>query len=458
MAKIDMVMPKMGESIMEGTILKWHKAVGDAVEKDENILDIATDKVDAEVPATESGILAEILFEEGADVPVGDVIARIETDKNADIGSQKPTPETPVKTDKADEEAPPQKAPSSEPATETVAQSEPSQEKPASGRFYSPVVMAIAQQEGIPMSELDAIKGSGINQRVTKKDIQGYLKTRSGAAPAAAPAAPASAPASAASSTPAASSPGSHQPPVVYDPERSEVIVMDNMRRLIAEHMVRSKQTSAHVTSVSEADVTGLVKLVKSRKKAFQDANGIKLTFTPFMVDACIKTLKQYPMVNASVNGNEIILKKYINFGIAVALGEDGAGGLIVPVIKNADEMNLVGLSRSIGDLAQRAREKKLQPDEIQGGTFTLTNYGTSGNLFGAPIINQPQVAILGTGAIVKRPMVHTLDDGTDSIVIRSMMYCSLSYDHRIIDGSLAGAFLQQLVKNLESYNEQTIL
>ena len=446
-----MVMPKMGESIMEGTILKWHKAVGDPVEKDENILDIATDKVDAEVPATESGILAEILFEEGADVPVGEVIARIETDKEAKIEKSKTSPSAPPKETKRDDTPQPTPEPQ-----EAIAQqpSLPAQ-KPASGRFYSPVVMALAGQEGISMLELESIKGSGVNERVTKKDVLAYIEARKSGQISQ-------------TSTPSASEPtiapvtevqkAPQQPPVVYDPSRSEVIVMDNMRRLIAEHMVRSKQTSAHVTSVSEADVTGLVRLVKSKKQAFQQANGIKLTYTPFMIDACIKTLKQYPMVNASVNGNEIILKKYINFGVAVALGTDGSGGLIVPVIKNADEMNLVGLARSISDLAGRARDKKLQPDEIQGGTFTLTNYGTSGNLFGAPIINQPQVAILGTGAIVKRPMVRTLEDGSDTIVIRSMMYCSLSYDHRIIDGALAGVFLQQLVKNLESYNENTVL
>ncbi len=452
MAKIDMVMPKMGESIMEGTILKWHKAVGDPVEKDENILDIATDKVDAEVPATESGILAEILFEEGADVPVGEVIARIETDKEASIEKSEISPSAPQKETKRDDT--PQPTP--EPQEAIIAQQpSPPAQKPASGRFYSPVVMALAGQEGISMPELESIKGSGVNERVTKKDVLAYIEARKSGQTSQMPM-PSTGKPTIASVIEVQKAP--HQPPIVYDPSRSEVIVMDNMRRLIAEHMVRSKQTSAHVTSVSEADVTGLVKLVKSKKKAFQEANGIKLTFTPFMVDACIKTLKQYPMVNASVNGNEIILKKYINFGVAVALGENGAGGLIVPVIKNADEMNLVGLSRSISDLAQRARDKKLQPDEIQGGTFTLTNYGTSGNLFGAPIINQPQVAILGTGAIVKRPMVHTLEDGTDSIVIRSMMYCSLSYDHRIIDGSLAGTFLQQLVKNLESYNEHTVL
>jgi len=444
-----MVMPKMGESIMEGTILKWHKSVGDTVEKDENILDIATDKVDAEVPATESGILAEILFEEGTDVPVGEVIARIETDKNASIES-KPAQSEPKQepvSESAKETKSEPKPTESQPAQQPI---EPKAEKPSSGRFYSPVVLALSQQEGISMTELESIRGTGINERVTKKDVQTYLENRSANRKTQSK--------SENQSSQTASSSKLAAQPVVYDPDRSEVIVMDNMRRLIAEHMVRSKQTSAHVTSVSEADVTGLVQLVKSKRKAFQEANGVKLTYTPFMVDACIKTLKQFPMVNASVNGNEIILKKYINFGIAVSLGENGQGGLIVPVIKNADEMNVVGLARSIADIAQRAREKKLQPDEIQGGTFTLTNYGTSGNLFGAPIINQPQVAILGTGAIVKRPMVKTLEDGSDSIVIRSMMYCSLSYDHRIIDGALAGVFLQQLVKNLESYNEQTVL
>lgn len=458
MAKVDMVMPKMGESIMEGTILKWHKKVGDKVQKDENILDIATDKVDAEVPAVEAGILAEILFKEGDEVPVGEVIARIETDASAAVAT--PTEPSPAKPVEAKVESKKSEI-KEEPVAEIVAATPPvsgngeqevAKESAEKGRFYSPVVMKIAQEEGIGMAELERIEGTGTGGRLTKSDVLGYMKNRSQAPISAPKAAPAlSAPVAAPEYAPAAP-----HIPISYDPARSEVIKMDNMRKLIAEHMVRSKHTSAHVTSVSEADVTGLVRLVKAKKDAFEKLNGLKLTFTPFFIDATIKSLKKYPMVNVSVDGDKIILKKYINFGVAVSLGDSGESGLIVPVIKNADEMNLVGIARSVNDLATRARVKKLLPDEIQGGTFTLTNYGTTGNIFGSPIINQPQVAILGTGAIVKRPVVRTLEDGSDAIVIRSIMYLSLSYDHRIIDGALAGVFLQSLVKTLESYDENT--
>jgi len=457
MAKFEIVMPKMGESIMEGTILKWLKKVGDPVAKDENILSIATDKVDAEVPSNVAGVLSEILFNEGDVVPVGKVIAIVETDVAA---SSEPTPSLPTET-KADV------APTPSPMRETVSEKNgaPATEvtqvavvetATETGRFYTPVVLNIARAEGISMDELARVKGTGLDGRVTKADLLNYIQNRSKAPSVSTTTV---APTGKIESTPPpAPKPAPAHHPVVYDAARSEVVQMDNMRKLIAEHMVRSKQTSAHVTSVSEADVTGLVNLVKKKKSTFEATNGVKLTYTPFFVEATIKALKQFPMLNASVDGDKIIIKKYINFGVAVALGERGEGGLIVPVIKNADEMNLVGIARAVQDLATRARTKKLLPDDIQGGTFTLTNYGTSGNLFGAPIINQPQVAILGTGAIVKRPVVKTLDDGSDVITIRSMTYLSLSYDHRIIDGSLAGFFLQTLCKTLESYNENTVL
>jgi len=449
-------MPKMGESIMEGTILKWLKKVGEPVAKDENILSIATDKVDAEVPSNVAGVLSEILFNEGDVVPVGKVIAIVETDVAA---SSEPAPSLPTET-KAEV------VPSPSPMSPTVSEKngspatavepvEVAQSVAEPGRFYTPVVLNIAQAEGISMNELAKVKGTGMDGRVTKADLLNYIQNRSKAPSVSTTTV---APTGKIESAPTAPKPAPTHHPVVYDAARSEVVQMDNMRKLIAEHMVHSKQTSAHVTSVSEADVTGLVNLVKKKKSTFEATNGVKLTYTPFFVEAAIKALKQFPMLNASVDGDKIIIKKYINFGVAVALGERGEGGLIVPVIKNADEMNLVGLARAIQDLASRARTKKLLPDDIQGGTFTLTNYGTSGNLFGAPIINQPQVAILGTGAIVKRPVVKTLDDGSDVITIRSMTYLSLSYDHRIIDGSLAGFFLQTLCKTLESYNETTIL
>lgn len=447
-----MVMPKMGESIMEGTVLKWHKKVGDAVQKDETILDIATDKVDAEVPATESGVLAEIVVSEGATVPVGTIIARLETEASASVSAPvapaKPEPApAPVATN-GNGHAKGNVAPAA--PTATVAAT-PTVVSDSGDRFYSPVVLNIAHHEKVSMTELATIKGTGLDSRVTKNDLLAYVQARKGGTVAPAPVveSPVVQPA------PVAVKPAAV---TVSDGSSVEVVPMDNMRKLIAEHMVRSKHTSAHVTSVSEADVTGLVKLVKQNKESFEKANGIKLTFTPFFVEAIVKTIKQFPMVNASVDGDKIIIKKYVNLGMAVSLGEDGAGGLIVPVIKNADERNLVGIARLVNDLATRARTKKLSPDDISGGTFTLTNYGTSGNLFGAPIINQPQVAILGTGAIVKRPVVITQPDGTDTIGIRSMMYLSMSYDHRIIDGSLAGFFLRALTKNLEAYTEKTPL
>ncbi len=451
MAKFEVVMPKMGESIMEGTVLKWLKKVGDPVAKDENILNIATDKVDAEVPSNVAGVLSEILFNEGDVVPVGKAIAIIETDVAVNpIPS--PSPATPSEAKL--EVAPPVAATVSE-KNGTPTAVEVVQSVAESGRFYTPVVLNIAREEGISMEELARVKGTGMDGRVTKADLLNYIQNRAkGVAVSTTTVAPTG---KIESAQPAPKSAPTHHP-VVYDAARSEVVQMDNMRKLIAEHMVRSKQTSAHVTSVSEADVTGLVNLVKKKKNAFEATNGAKLTYTPFFIEAAIKALKQFPMLNASVDGDKIIIKKYINFGVAVALGERGEGGLIVPVIKNADEMNLVGIARAVQDLASRARTKKLLPDDIQGGTFTLTNYGTSGNLFGAPIINQPQVAILGTGAIVKRPVVKTLEDGSDVITIRSMTYLSLSYDHRIIDGSLAGFFLQTLCKTLESYNENTVL
>jgi 2-oxoglutarate dehydrogenase E2 component (dihydrolipoamide succinyltransferase) len=471
MAKIDVVMPKMGESLMEGTIIEWLKKVGDPVQKDENLLRIATDKVDTDVPAPESGIVVEILYPENTTVAVGLPIARIETDVSAAVAASAPTP-SPAASTASSPHSPAEtsvSSPSDGSATSSVqgngqTVSAPVTAAPAGRRFYSPVVMQIAQAEGISIQELEQIPGTGTGGRVTKSDVLNYLKSKRETAKTAAPSAPAvehqpepsTLPVTAASPT----APAVQSKPisVSYDASRSEVIQMDNMRRLIAEHMVRSKQTSAHVTSVSEADVTGLVRLVKAKKASFEAANGIRLTYTPFFIDAVVKTLKQFPMLNASVDGDKIILKKYINIGIAVALGERGEGGLIVPVIKGADEKNIVGLARAVQDLASRARAKKLLPDEIQGGTFTITNYGTTGNLFGAPIINQPQVAILGTGAIVKRPVVKTLPDDSDAIVVRSMMYLSLSYDHRIIDGALAGFFLQALVAQLESYNEHTPL
>lgn len=466
-------MPKMGESIMEGTVIEWKKKVGDAVAQDETVLEIATDKVDSEVPAPIAGILVEILVPEGETVEVGTPIAIIDTDANAAVsgGSAPEAASTPAPA--PEPEPAPESAPA--PAPEPVAAPEPAAEPKApestSDRFYSPLVKSIAKEEGISSAELDTIEGTGAQGRVSKEDLMNYIKRRiAGSAPAAAPT-PAPAPAL---SRPAPSAPAAPAAPaaassastgsitageikVNWPSQNVEVIKMDRMRKLIAEHMVKSKQTSAHVTTFGEADVTKLVMYREKNKDRFQRENGFKLTFTPFFIEATIQAIREFPLLNSSVDGDNIILKRDINYGIAVALGESGSGGLIVPVIKNAGEMNLLGLARSVNDLARKARNKNLSPDDLTGGTFTLTNYGSVGNLMGTPIINQPQVAIFGTGAIVKRPVVLETDHG-DVIAVRHMVYLSMSYDHRIIDGALGGAFLQRVKQLLEDFDENRVV
>jgi 2-oxoglutarate dehydrogenase E2 component (dihydrolipoamide succinyltransferase) len=453
MAKIDMVMPQMGESIAEGTILKWLKKVGDKIERDETILEISTDKVDSEIPAPASGVLAEIVVEEGKTVGVGTVIAKIDTEAAAgatavasapapsaappkDMPHFTPTPE--VSVPKA---APVSAATVAMSMTTPVVEAEPI--KRQGNRFYSPLVRAIAKEEKISMSELEAIPGTGANNRVTKNDIMAYLQRRvtPGLAPQpampAVPSAPKAEPRPLAAPAPPA---GISQ---LFEPGRVETITMDNMRKRIAEHMVMSKHTSPHVYSVSEVDMTNIVRYRESVKAEFEKREGTKLTFTPFFIDAVIRAIRDFPLINSSIDGEKILVKKFINIGIAVAL----ESGLIVPVIKNADSYNLVGLARTTNDLAQRARTKQLKPDEVQNGTFSITNMGSFGNLFGIPVINQPQVAILGIGAIKKRPVVIN-----DAIAIRDMVYLSLSYDHRIIDGAYGGQFLERVVYYLQSF------
>ncbi len=442
MAKIDMTMPQMGESIAEGTILKWLKKAGDKVERDETLLEISTDKVDSEIPAPVSGVIAEILVEEGKTVNVGTPIARIETDSSAAVpaGNGKAAPA-------ASTAAPPSAAAPREdskpaikpaPAAPSVAAAAPAPASAAAtevtardgDRFYSPLVRAIAKEERIPLTELAAIAGTGASGRVTKNDILAYLeqrKTPKPAAPGAVSAARTPAPA----------------PVVVYDQDRVEIVPMDNMRRRIAEHMVMSKQTSPHVYSVSTCDMTRIVQYRERVKHEFEKREGTKLTYTPFFIDATVRALKDFPMINASIDGSNIVFKKFINIGIAVALDN----GLIVPVIKSADALNMVGLARATNDIAQRARNKQLKPDEVQGGTFSITNMGSFGNLFGIPVINQPQVAILGIGAIKKTPVVVG-----EGIAIRDLVYLSLSYDHRLIDGAYGGQFLQRVVEHLETF------
>lgn len=452
MALVDLVMPKMGESIMEATVLKWHKQPGDSVDMDETVLEIATDKVDSEVPSTAEGVIKEILFEENDVVPVGTVIAKIETEG----GAAADTAAQPEPAAAAPEPAKP--APAPQPAPQPAAA--PAAAAGAVGstggnRFYSPLVLNIAAKEGISMSELENIPGTGAEGRVSKKDILAYVKNRqNGAQPAAAPAQPqpqaapqpAPQPAAAPKPAPAASAP---QADIASYGENVEVIEMDRMRKLIADHMVRSKSTSPHVTSFTEADVTNIVNWRNRVKGEFQKKYGEKITFTPIFIEAIVNCIRKNPMINASVDGSRIIIKKDINIGMATALP---SGNLIVPVIKNADTKNLLGLSKDVNGLANAARNNKLKPDDTQGGTFTITNVGTFGSLMGTPVINQPQVAILAVGTIKKRPMVMETEHG-DVIAIRHMMYLSMSYDHRIVDGSLGASFLTEVANELEAFD-----
>ena len=440
MSLADLIMPKLGESIMEATILKWHKQPGDKVAMDETVLDIATDKVDSEVPSTAEGVIESILFNVDDVVPIGSVIAKIRVG-----GSAAATPpvtvatSTPAPTEVKD--IPYQPAP-------VIAIPAPSA---GGARFYSPLVLNIAQSEGIGMAELENISGTGQDGRVTKKDILAYLANRGQQAPVAATAltpepavTPAPAPAAAPVAAPAA--PKAAPAPISGN---VEIIEMDRMRKLIAKHMVDSKHTSPHVTSFVECDVTNLVLWREKVRKEFEKREGEKITFTPLFIEAVVKGLKKYPMLSSSLDRDRIIIKKDLNIGMATALP---SGNLIVPVIKNADQLNLVGLTKQVNGLANAARNNKLKPDDTVGGTFTLTNVGTFGSIMGTPIINQPQVAIMAVGAIKKRPMVIETEQG-DTIGIRHMMYISLSYDHRIIDGALGSTFLNFVSKELENFD-----
>ncbi|RYF83425.1 MAG: 2-oxo acid dehydrogenase subunit E2, partial [Chitinophagaceae bacterium] len=427
MSLVDLVMPKLGESIMEATILRWHKKPGDKVAQDEAILDIATDKVDSEVPSTAEGTIAEILFNENDVVPIGTVIARI----NTAGGSAAATPQAAATAPKQEyEEAKVVEEIPYQPAAAPAAAST------GGPRFYSPLVLNIAQSEGISMSELENIPGTGQDGRVSKKDMLAYVAGR-GSKPAAAAQQTAAAPAQEVQVITPQAQKTNDQSPVVYQ-GNVEIIEMDRMRKLIAKHMVDSKHTSPHVTSFAECDVTNLVLWREKVKKEFEKREGEKITFTPLFVEAIVKCLKKYPWLSSSVDGDKIIVKKDLGIGMATALPN---GNLIVPVIKNADQLNLVGLTKQVNGLANAARTGKLKPDDTTGGTFTLTNVGTFGSIMGTPIINQPQVAIMAVGAIKKRPMVIETAQG-DTIGIRHMMYISLSYDHRIIDGGLGSTFL----------------
>jgi 2-oxoglutarate dehydrogenase E2 component (dihydrolipoamide succinyltransferase) len=426
--QVEVVMPKMGESIQEGKILRWMKKPGDTIEKDESILEISTDKVDSEIPSPSAGILTKIVVPEGDTVDVGTVIAFIETDaSSATVDTTAPAASA-RKQDLQDEPAaPPQKQ-------KILVQG--SRERNGD-RFYSPLVKNIAQKEGIALEELDQISGSGLSGRVTKNDVLGYLSSRS------------SKPAVSVRADYAVTTVDLKELQQKYPSPKYEILQMDNLQKKMAEHMVKSVQTSPHVQAISECDVTSIVEFRAKDAERFEKMEGFKLTYTPFFINSTIRALKQFPLINSSVEGDKIILKKFINFGMAVA----APSGLIVPVIKNAEEKNFLGLARAINDIAVRTRSKKLLPEEVQGGTFTITNYGVFGNIIGIPIINQPQVAILGIGAIKKRPVVVTDAGGNDSIAVRSMVYLTLSFDHRIVDGAIGGQFISAVVSNLEQYD-----
>jgi 2-oxoglutarate dehydrogenase E2 component (dihydrolipoamide succinyltransferase) len=439
MSKFDLVMPKMGESVQEATITKWFKNEGDAVEEDDVLLEIATDKVDSEIPSPVDGKISKILFKEGDVVAVGEIIAHIATDDEEAEEVETPEKET-LEEEAADKEAQGRVQGTQERKPGDTA------DYSSSDRFYSPLVKSIAKQEGISLEELHQIEGSGRDGRVKKDDVLKYLESRTQKTGKAREEKTKAEKAGAVS----AEMPKAEKASVsVSVGEDDEVIEMDRMRRMIADHMVMSKQTSAHVTSVVEADVTELVTWRNKIKDDFVAREKTKITFMPVFTEAVAKALRDFPRVNASVDGYNIILKRDINIGIAVALPN---GNLIVPVVKKADQKNLVGLAHDINAMAKKARDKKLAPDDTQGGTFTITNFGSFDNIIGTPVINQPQVAILAVGAIKKKPSVVETPQG-DVIAIRHKMYLSLSYDHRIIDGALGGAFVKRIGEYLEKFD-----
>lgn len=441
MANFDLIMPKMGESVAEATIIKWSKNEGDNIRIDETVLEIATDKVDSEIPSPFEGKLIKRLFKEGDVVQVGTVIAVIGTDAAA--GSSE-TPKTSSPEVKATVETV-----KSAVSAETV-KAEVKNDYSATDKFYSPLVKSIAKEEGIALSELDSIKGTGQDGRVTKADILAYLPNRNKSTAVAAATTTTTAQKSDTKLEGGSTAVNINRPAVSVG-AGDEIIEMDRMRKIIADHMVMSKHVSPHVTSFVEADVTALVMWREKMKKEFEKKEGEKLTFTPIFIEAVAKAIKDFPMINVSVDptGTKIIKRKNINIGMAAALP---SGNLIVPVIKNADEKNLLGITKAVNDLASRARANKLAPDEIQGGTFTLTNVGNFGNVMGTPIINQPQVAIMAVGTIKKKPAVIESPLG-DMIGIRHFMFLSLSYDHRVVDGSLGGSFVRRVADYLENWD-----
>ncbi|MBK7867329.1 MAG: 2-oxoglutarate dehydrogenase, E2 component, dihydrolipoamide succinyltransferase [Ignavibacteriales bacterium] len=445
----DIPMPKMGESVMDGTIIKWYKKVGDPVKKDETFFEISTDKVDTEIPSPEDGFVVEILVHEQETVDVGTIVARISTSASAKPAQKKS--EAPVAQPVS---TPSEPIPSMHDVIAANAQrNEPVEvEESGSDRFYSPLVMNIAKKQGVSSSELDTISGTGIGGRVTKNDILKFIEikaTQSAKPVSVSTPAPASAPVQA---NAAAQAPSTSPMPSFVNGE-TEVTPMDNIRRKIMGHMVMSRDTSVHVTELAEVDMSKIYRFLQAKKAEIEKTEGVKLTYMPFIAHAVNRALRDYPLVNASIDGNNIVQKKFINLGIAVSMQPNG---LIVPNIKNAQNKNIVGLAKAINDIALRARNRKLTPDDITNGTFTITNYGVFGTLFGTPIINQPEVAILGVGAVVKRAVVIEVD-GQDTIAIKPMMYLTLAHDHRLVDGMLGGLFLKAVKENLENFNENWI-
>jgi pyruvate dehydrogenase E2 component (dihydrolipoamide acetyltransferase) len=433
---IEIVMPKMGESVMEGTIIKWHKKVGEPVKKDETIFEISTDKVDTEVPSPAEGTLAEILVGEQETVEVGTVVAKlsvgnitvINKELNKKVETRSKVVEQPVVTGNGGN-------------TESLKDS---------SKFLSPLVLNILRKENISFNELDSINGTGSDGRVTKKDILEYIENKKNQKTITVEKEELQ---EANYETVTAVSKTSAKIQTVYSSNEVERIPMDNIRQKIMQHMINSRDTSVHVSAMLEADVTRIYNFLKNNRDDILRKEGVKLTYMPFIAHACIKALKEFPLVNATVDGYTIIKKKYLNLGIAVAVDPTG---LIVPNIKNADEKNIFGLARSINDLAERARTKKLVPDDITNGTFTITNYGIFGTIFGTPIINQPEVAILGVGTVVKKPVVIEVE-GTDTIAIKPIMALTLTHDHRLVDGMLGGRFLKSIKDTLESFNENSL-
>jgi len=444
---IEIAMPKMGESVMEGTIIKWYKKVGDKVKKDETIFEISTDKVDTEVPSPAEGIVSEILVAEQETVEVGTIVAKLSSGE-APVKSR--TGEMPQPKQVYEKPAEPKIVKPEIKKEKTMVQSVSEETAKTGGsRFLSPLVLNIARKENVSFNEIDTIKGTGLDGRVTKKDILEYIENRKTK--------PAEVKSSTSTSTKDEKAPAPSfdyaSPKITYSENEVEKIPMDNIRQKIMQHMINSRDTSVHVSALIEVDMSKIYNFIRKNRDEYQANSGVKLTYLPFIANACVKGLKEFPLINSAIEGSTIIRKRFINLGIAVAVEPTG---LIVPNIKEAGEKNIIGLAKSINDLAYRARNKKLTPDDITNGTFTITNYGVFGTIFGTPIINQPEVAILGVGTVIKKPVVVEVE-GTDTIAIKPIMALTLSHDHRLIDGMLGGRFLKFMKDTLEDFNESSL-